>query len=326
MDCTVTKESFDSLASIWNEPDNGLDWNSVFVLPVWMRTWWQVFDDGADLLLRAVRRGEKVIGIAPLKVKDGTASFVGDADVCDYLDFIVAPGEETEFSSTLLDDLGSNGIKRLELESLRPDSAALTSLAEIAVNRNCEVTIKREDVSLDVELPATWEEYLQVLNSKQRHEVRRKLRRLQEAGKINYRTLEKSEDIRDVMDTFFKMFTESREDKAEFLTEQMESFFRLMTGKLSEAGLLKLGILELDSLPAAMIICFDYKNGVYLYNSGYDPQYTSLSAGLLSKALCIKESIEAKKERFDFLRGDEVYKYRLGGNEIPIYNCRIEIT
>jgi CelD/BcsL family acetyltransferase involved in cellulose biosynthesis len=325
MDCTVTQESFDSLAAIWNEPDNGLNWSPVFILPVWMQTWWQVFGSGAELYLRAVRRGEKVIGIAPLKVKDGEASFVGRADVCDYLDFIVVPGEETAFSNTLLDDLSSNGIKRLELESLRPDSAALTGLAEVAVNRNCEVTIKREGVSLDMELPATWEEYVQILNSKQRHEVRRKLRRLQEAGQMNYRTLEKSEDVRGAMDTFLKMFAESREDKAEFLTEQMESFFRLVTEKLSETGLLKLGILELDSVAAAMVICFDYNNGIYLYNSGYDPQYTSLSAGLLSKALCIKESIENEKKRFDFLKGDEVYKYRLGGKEIPIYNCRIEI-
>jgi CelD/BcsL family acetyltransferase involved in cellulose biosynthesis len=325
MGCTVTQESFDSLTSMWNEPDNGLSWSSVFILPVWMQTWWQVFGDEAELYLRAVRRGGKVIGIAPLKVKDGVASFVGNSDVCDYLDFIVVPGEEAAFYNTLLDDLSGNGIKRLELESLRPDSAALTSLAETAVNRNCEVTIKREGVSLDMGLPATWEEYLQDLNSKQRHEIRRKLRRLQEEGQIDYRTLEKTADIQGAMGTFLKMFAESREDKAEFLTEQMESFFRLLTEKLSDAGLLKLGILELDSVPAAMVMCFDYNDGIYLYNSGYDPQYTSLSAGLLSKALCIKESIAAKKKRFDFLRGDEVYKYRLGGKEIPIYNCRIEI-
>ncbi|MFC1900433.1 GNAT family N-acetyltransferase [Chloroflexota bacterium] len=325
MDCIITEESFESLTSVWNQPDNGLNWNSVFILPVWMNTWWQVFGKDTGLHLRAFRQGEKVIGIAPLKVKDGTASFIGSTNVCDYLDFIVAPGKETDFSEAILDDLKENGIKRLELESLRPDSAALTSLAEIAVNRNCEVTIKREDVSVDVELPSSWDEYLQILNSKQRHEVRRKLRRLQEAGQVNYCTIEKSEDVQGVMDTFIKMFTESRDDKADFLTDEMESFFRLLTMILADAGLLKLGVLELDSVPAAMVICFDYNNGMYLYNSGYDPQYTSLSVGVLSKAFCIKESIEAGKERFDFLRGDEVYKYRLGGKEIPIYNCRIEI-
>jgi CelD/BcsL family acetyltransferase involved in cellulose biosynthesis len=48
-----------------------------------------------------------------------------------------------------------------------------------------------------------------------------------------------------------------------------------------------------------------------------------LSVGLLSKVLCIKDSIERGKKRFDFLKGREAYKYRLGGREVPIYNCQI---
>jgi CelD/BcsL family acetyltransferase involved in cellulose biosynthesis len=225
----------------------------------------------------------------------------------------------------MLDYLKEQGINSLELESLRPDSAALTGLADIAINRSCKTTIRRDDVSLDLALPATFEEYLEMLNSKQRHEVRRKLRRLAEAGEINYRLVSDGKGVSGAMDTFLQMFTESREDKADFLTGRMEMFFRLLTEKLAEAGLLRLGILELDSVPAAMVICFDYNNGIYLYNSGYDPRYVSLSAGLMSKVLCIKESIEEKRRVFDFLKGEEIYKYRLGGKEIPLYRCRIDI-
>jgi len=92
---------------------------------------------------------------------------------------------------------------------------------------------------------------------------------------------------------------------------------------MAEAGLLRMCILEIDRTPAAMVMCFDYDNCVYLYNSGYNPEYRSLSAGLLSKALCIKESIQNGRERFDFLKGDETYKYRLGGTEVPLYRCQI---
>ncbi|MFC1995135.1 GNAT family N-acetyltransferase, partial [Chloroflexota bacterium] len=94
---------------------------------------------------------------------------------------------------------------------------------------------------------------------------------------------------------------------------------------LAKAGLLRLGILKLDLLPAAMIMCFDYNDCIYLYNSGYDPQYNSLSVGLLCKVLCIKESIQEGKKRFDFLKGDEAYKYQLGGREVPLYSCQITI-
>ena len=127
------------------------------------------------------------------------------------------------------------------------------------------------------------------------------------------------------MDTFLKMFTESRGDKATFLTARMESFFRSLADTMAEAGVLKLGILELDTLPTAMIMYFDYNDYVYLYNSGYNSQYNSLSVGLLSKVLCIKESIQEGKKRFDFLKGAETYKYHLGGGEVPLYSCQITI-
>jgi len=321
----VTQESFDSLASIWTDPSHCLKWDSVFVLPVWMKVWWQELGGGAELYLTTVRQGEEVIGVAPLQVREERASIIGSADVCDYLDFVVAPGMEGDFFSALLDDLEQRGINHLDLRALRPDSTVLTHLAGIAKDRGYGILCHEEDVSVELDLPATWDEYLAILTAKQRHEVRRKLRRLSEAGKVDYYFIKDREAVHDTMDTFLRMFTESRTDKADFLTTRMESFFRSLADNMAEAGLLKLGILELDSLPAAMIICFDYDDCVYLYNSSYDPQYNSLSAGLLSKVLCIKESIEEGKKKFDFLKGDEAYKYQLGGRKIPVHSCQINI-
>ena len=142
---------------------------------------------------------------------------------------------------------------------------------------------------------------------------------------MDYHFITDKTAVHDAMDTFLKLFAESREDKATFLTARMESFFRLLADTMAEAGRLRFGILELDTLPVAMIMVFDYNDCIYLYNSGYDPRYTSLSVGLLCKILCIKESIKDGKERFDFLKGDERYKYQLGGIELPLSRCQITI-
>ena len=217
------------------------------------------------------------------------------------------------------------GINHLDLGPLRPDATVLTDLAGIARSRGCEVLCQPEDVSSELDLPASWGEYLMLLTAKQRHEVRRKLRRLSETATVDCRFVRDRAGVEQAMDTFLKMFVESRRDKAAFLTAQMASFFRSMTEAMAEAGLLKLGILELDALPAAMIMCFDYDGCVYLYNSGYDTRYNSLSAGLLCKILGIKESIEQGKKRFDFLKGDEPYKQHLGGREVPLSRCQIAI-
>ena len=90
----ITQESFASLVSYWTDSRHNLNWSSIFILPAWLQAWWQAFGSDAELCLRAVWQGEKIIGIAPLLVRNNTASIIGSADVCDYLDFIVTPGGE----------------------------------------------------------------------------------------------------------------------------------------------------------------------------------------------------------------------------------------
>ena len=323
---SVTLESFDGLVSAWPDLRRRLRWDSVFVLPWWLQAWWQAFGAGAELHLCAVRQGEAVMGIAPLLVKGEEASFIGSADVCDYLDFVVAPGREQDFFDILLENLRQKGIGRLDLCCLRPDSTAATDLVSMAESRGYGVSCEQGDVSFELDLPSTWDEYLGMLSTKQRHEVRRKLRRLQQAGDVNYRLVDGSDALPHFMDVFLKLLRESRECKAAFMTPPMESFFVSVAGSMAEAGLLKFGILEFNASPVAAVMCFDYEDNVYLYNSGYDPQYGFLSVGLLCKVLCIKDSIERGKKRFDFLKGQEAYKYRLGGREVPISNCQIVLN
>lgn len=325
MSYTVTQENFDSLTSYWINSCYCLKWGSVFVLPPWLEVWWRECQSGAELYLGAVGEQSDIIGIAPLQVKEGKASFIGSADVCDYLDFVVAPGRESDFFSVLLDDLRQKGIKYLDLRSLRAESTVVTNLVGVAQSRGYDVSCQPEAVSVELDLPPTWDEYLGMLTGKQRHELRRKLRRLEEMGKIAYRVVEDKAAVHEAMDTFLKLFSESRQEKAAFMTDQIESFFRAMAETMAEAKLLRLGILELEALPVAMVLCFDYNDSVYLYNSGYNSEYRSLSVGLLSKALCIKDSIEKGRKKFDFLKGAEEYKYHLGGRQIPLYNCQITI-
>jgi len=326
MSYSVSELSLESLSSLYTDSNQKLNWSSVFITPLWLQVWWRIFGSETELYIREVREENTLIGIAPLMVKENTAHFIGGTDVCDYLDFIIAPGTESEFFRVLLDDLKDRGIRQLDLKHVRPDSTVYRRLVNITRDRGYQVECTAEEVSVEMDLPATWEEYLKILSTKQRHEVKRKLRRLSEAGEINYRLIDDISIAPDFMDQFFKMFTESRADKAEFLTEQREAFFRTIMAKMSEAGLLKLGILELDGREMASIICFDYNNSIYLYNSGYDPEYNYLSVGLLSKVFCIQKSIEAGRRRFDFLKGAEPYKYHLGGKEIPLYSCQISIT
>jgi CelD/BcsL family acetyltransferase involved in cellulose biosynthesis len=322
-DDRVTLESFDSLTSSWLQSEYPLTWNCIFVLPPWLEVWWHEFGFEAELYLGAVRQKGTIAGIAPLLLRGTEASFIGSTDLCDYLDFVIVPGKEVDFFNILLDDLRGKGISRLNLRPLRPNSTVLTYLIGIARDRNYDVSCKVEDVSLELDLPPTWQEYLNALTQKQRHEVNRKLRRLGEAGDVKYRMIEESDSLLDSMGLFLRLFRESRQDKAIFLTNRIESFFGSLVKAMARSGLLRFGILELNTSPVAVVMYFDYNNSVFLYNNGYDSKYSFLSVGLVSKILCIKDSVERGRGKFDFLKGAEEYKYRLGGKEITLYGCQI---
>ena len=325
MSYSITEENIDQLDSIWQGTRNSISWQPLFLLPTWLHVWLEVFAPSEKATVFVVRDGNDVIGIAPFLIKNGVAGIIGSPNVCDYFDFPVVPGREKDFYKTLLDGLKERNIKTLDCCVVRPDSTIITSLLPVAKQAGYNPVLEPDEVTLETELPATWDAYLESLDGKQRHEVRRKLRRLSEAGEIGYRFVADAASVPAFADTFLKMFVESRSDKATFLTGQMNVFFRTLLRRTAEIGLLRAVVLELDSKPLATLTAFDYQGTIYLYNSGYDPEASSLSVGILSKAMLIKDSIENGKMKFDFLKGGEPYKYFLGGKEIALQKCRINL-
>jgi len=322
-DYTIALETPETLSSYWRDPQSPLQWNCFFVLPSFLEVWWREFGVGAELSSCVVRQRGAVIGIAPLCLRGDEAYFLGSPDVSDCLDFVVAPGTERAFFHIILDDLSRQGITRLRLNPLRPDSTVLVHLLDVAKDRGHRVHCQTVDVSLEVDLPPAWEDYLGTLHPKQRHEVKRKLRRLQEHGTVTFRTLDANHEAAAATDLFLYLFRKSDRKKKAFMTTKMESFFRSLTMTMAQANLLRMGVLDFNGNPVAAVLCFDYNGVVYLYNNGYDPEYRSLSVGLISKIFSIRDSIERGRKKYDFLKGGEPYKYRLGGKELPLYECEV---
>jgi CelD/BcsL family acetyltransferase involved in cellulose biosynthesis len=317
-------KTFENLRESWEGLPPDMKRGPIFVLPAWLESWWRVFGAKTGLLLGEISKDGRVIGIAPLRVKNGEATFIGDAGICDYLDFIISPGRENDFFSILLDELKARGITRLNLEALRPDSTVLTALVGIGRERGYKVSCQAVGVSVALDLPQGWTPYLEGLNAKQRHEVRRKLRRLDEEGAVSFRVAGPP-DAEAGLGIFLDQFRRSRQDKARFMNARMKTFFTVMTKAMTASGLMRFGFLELNGSPLASVLFLDYNNSRYLYNSGYNPGFRRLSVGLLAKVLCIKDAIGQGIACFDFLRGNEPYKYQLGGSAIPLSSCRINI-
>ena len=324
MTAVISRENLNDLAGYHADASNGLRWPVIAVLPGWLNAWWQSFGQGFEQLVLVAREESRIIGIAPLKTSGGAASFIGDNSVCDYLDFITLPGKEDCFAGALLDYLSAHQVKSLVLETLRPGSVAGHNVVEEAKRRGRSTLCQLIDVSSELELPNTWEDYLATLEGKQRREAERKLRQMGSLAEVRLAVLRDNEAGKDDLSLFFRMMVDSRRDKAMFLTQEMRLYFARVVAAMSLYGMLRLAFLDVGAARVAGILYFEDDARIYLYNSGYIPQYASMDAGLVSKLFCIRQAISEHKQVFDFMKGPEVYKARLGGREIGLSRCAID--
>jgi CelD/BcsL family acetyltransferase involved in cellulose biosynthesis len=304
---------------------SGLAWNCLFVLPFWLQAVWRHLGGRGEPYIVAVHEGSRVVGIAPLSVEDHTAHFLGNPDVCDYQDIIVVPGHETQVMAAVACHLKARGIRRMELQTLRPEAAVLRALQTLELQDRGVVSVEEGGVTYETALPGSWDDYLMQLSGKQRHEVRRKMRRLENHGAFAYKTAGEDDSPENAAGHFLRLFQMNRTDKAEFMDTTMAAYFRELIAAATRHRILKLHILEVANSPVAAVLCFEYGHERYLYNSAYDAHYHDLSVGIISKVLSIRSGIEAGCRRYDFLKGAETYKKHLGGSEVPLYRCSVAL-
>lgn len=333
---------FTALRSEWNDLLRRSRFDTIFLTWEWQTTWWQYL--GAvrgPLFILALREAGRLVGIAPLYFSQydrrNTLRVVGCHEVADYLDFIVEDGRETAVYDAFLDWLvgpTAPGWEAVDLCNQPARSLAHTVLPDLARARGWVARVIQEDVCPVITLPAAsaeadfdgWETYLATLDKKERHEIRRKLRRLErEAPDANVRFVRGSAGLSEHINAFIALHRLSRRDKDAFMDEPMQCFFHAIAAVLAEQGWLQLSFLEVEGSPIASYFCFTYNNEVQVYNSGYDPEaYAQLSPGWVLLARLIQDAIRQGRARFDFLQGDEDYKHRFGGVDEPVFRTLLK--
>jgi CelD/BcsL family acetyltransferase involved in cellulose biosynthesis len=318
---------FEELEGEWNDLLHRSPADTIFLTLEFQRLWWRYLGEG-ELQVAAVRDSGELIGIAPLfatKNAQGerALAIIGSVEVADYLDLIAVQGQEQVVYAALADYLSGSGAPRwdvLDLCNVHQDSPTLAILPALAEARGWVVSIAKEDVCPILQLPSTWDEYLQVLGKKNRHELRRKLRRAEAEPGLHWYLVGPEHDLGNENEDFLDLMAISTPDKGVFLTSQMRSFFRELARVTYDAGWLQLAFLEVEGQKAAAYINFVYNNRVMVYNSGLNWEtFPHLSAGIVLAAHCIRYAIERGFKAFDFLQGDERYKYQLGGQDVEVH-------
>jgi len=297
-----------SLEAEWSELARLRADPNVFLTPDWIRVA-RTYDRREQITLWIAERG-----IAALAIEDdGTVTFAG-GEYTDYQDIVARSPDVPVVAHSLAAWITARRSPRVLFEFVPEDSGTLDALSAALGGAGYEVRLERLVTAPRLILSDSFEAYVQHLGKKERHELRRKLRGLETGRRVAFRFASEHERA-SVFDRFVALHRQSRGEKAEFMTEEMERFFRDLADMLGSRGWLRLGVVNVDGEDAAVVFAFAYEGTFALYNAAYDVALASLSVGIACHAYAIRAAIDEGARIYDFLRGGEPYKYDLGATD-----------
>lgn len=311
------------LATAWDELLKQSILDVPFLKFSHLKIWWQTrgggeWPDSDELMIVSAFEGNELLGLAPLFTHDkNTLLLLGSKEICDYLDLIVKPENLHSFVKGLADYISSPLFPKwnqIIFHNLMQTSATIDALKETAQQMGWEFSTECRKQSPFIQLPGNWNEYLLSIDKKQRHEIRRKTRRAEEKADLCWYFFEDKGHLADATSDFLDLM-EKDPEKSQFLTPQMREHMRAVMQWAFENKMLQLSFLEIDGRKAASYFCFYYQNKILVYNSGYDPNFSEFSPGWVLLGYLLKWANENQISEFDFMRGNEDYKYRFGGKD-----------
>lgn len=305
----------------WNTLLRASRFPSPFLSWTWQREWVRTFVTGRLEIRRVEDHDGWLIGVLPLYEREaGVWALVGGADISDYLDLIAVAGREMDAWTALLQSRGAASAV-WEIHAVPATSPTVTMLPGLEPGA---ITAAVEERCPVLALPDTWDTYLARLSGKHRHELTRKIRRLgREAPDTRPTSVARPDEIERRMGDFLALHRRSRVGKERFMDDRMEAFFRRATSALAEDGAVRLWFLDTPNGPLASFITLEWDDTVGLYNSGFHPDAAALSPGVVLLAHVVQDAIARGKRRFDFLRGEERYKYEFEPIPEDVYAVRI---
>jgi CelD/BcsL family acetyltransferase involved in cellulose biosynthesis len=333
-----TQDELDELAEEWNQLLNCCSASHVpFLRHEYLSTWWKTLGGGewthGELFVVIARQEQgQLAGIAPLFFSHNREQvpallLLGSIEISDYLDFIVDAPHLDGFTSALLDLLDTDQApdwQVLDLYNLPEESPTLPILKAAAEQRGWSFTQERLQPCPYIPLPGDWETYLESIDKKQRHEIRRKMRRAEGYElPVRWYIVNDEENLDAEIDDLLALMAQDAE-KERFLTGIMRTQMRSAVHAAFQAGWLQLAFLEVAGQKAAGYLNFDFAGHIWVYNSGLNFDHGSLSPGWVLLGYLLKWANDQGRESFDFMRGDEEYKYRFGAVDRFVVRAAIQ--
>jgi CelD/BcsL family acetyltransferase involved in cellulose biosynthesis len=312
------------------DPAAGEDREPVAIVPLMHRH--QV--EPTDLATHTTMRHGSTVTLTPVP-PTAKAVFFGASYHADYATVLAAPTDLAAVAEALatalaaatgFDDEHPAPWDVVDLRRIRCGDPAADALAAAfrrrGADRDWTVDLEREDVCPVATIPdgvGDLEGFLDGLGKKERHEIRRKIRRAEKTGEV---ALVGSSDPPVDLEAFIDLHQRRWGADGLFPPTPGGDASRLFVRRLFEGsgpdGPARLSFLTVGGRRIAAGITFEDGDTIAYYNAGVDPDARDLSPGVLMVARYVERAIASGRHRLDFLRGDEQYKYEWGAVDEPI--------
>ena len=339
MDLKLHTEFPLELEGEWNDLLSQSSAHVPFLRFEYLYDWWATrgggeWPDDARLAIITAHEGGRLLGIAPFfinKLEDERKLYLlGSIEISDYLDFICREEDLEIFIREVLDYVRmmlkpQEDLKEVDLYNILDESPTIDLLKDTAKDMDLKVSVDKLQHAPYIPLPGEWEEYLAKIDKKQRHEIRRKMRRATDGEmKFEVYITREANKLEDDMDDFLELMAKD-EVKEDFLSPRMREQMKAVMRCAYEKDCLQLAFLTSGEKKVAGYLSFDYLNRIWVYNSGIDPDYSAFSPGWVLLGHLLQWAIEHGREGFDFMRGSEEYKYKFGAVDRTVMRVRIEL-
>jgi len=324
---------------------HGADWQriaraspraTVFQTWEWTNAWWAHHGRGRRFRGLAFSESGNAAGMAalcsPALAPLAPLRFAGTGS-SDYLDIVALPGSEEAVSAAFFRALAESarGWDWGDFQQVRPDAVVTAALPAGAAGGADPPPLRTEvwpgETCPFLPLPGDWEAFRKSLGKKLRQNIGYYERALEKQFRVEYR-LATEDTLAADLDAFFALHQERwrrRWMPGAFAHDTARRFHADAAARLLAADMLRLHTLSLDGAIRAALYCFQKGDRCYYYLGGFAPELAKLSIGTVLTARAIRHAIEADgAAEFDFLRGDEPYKYRWGAQDR--YNRRLSVT
>lgn len=243
-------------------------------------------------------------GAVAFAVSDHHIEFAGDENITDYR----APIGPNPVP-LITEMLGAHARSTFRFDSLPAE--AVEPVVTALGTHGATFTVAGHEVAAVLALPESFDEWLMGLGKKERHEVRRKRRRFD----LEFGETEIVVGGADAVASFCEMHRRSGGNKGSFMTSKMEQFFGDLVADVGAV----IHNLSSNGRTLATAFGFETAEGYYFFNSAFESDAASASPGVVLFSSMIEAQIERGAKVFDFLKGNERYKFRHGAEARQLF-------